>query len=87
MRKNKWLKEVFGLPTYIFATLALMVISNGDNLFIVYAGLFPFIIAYNLAFEYLFPELEINKQWTKLIILILGQFMFWLFLLKFLEIY
>lgn len=87
MKRNKWLKEIFGLPTYIIATLTLMTISNGENLFIVYIGLIPFIVAYNLIFEYLFPNLEIKKQWTKLIILVFGQLVFWLSLLKLLGIY
>lgn len=85
-KKNKWLKEVFGLPTYITATIVLMGISDGDNLIIVYIGLIPFVIAYNMVFEYIFPEFEINKQWGKLFFLLFGQFVFWVFLLKLLEI-
>ncbi|NOT12097.1 MAG: hypothetical protein HOP23_09750 [Methylococcaceae bacterium] len=85
--KSKWLKEVFGLPTYIPATLALMAMSNGDNLLIVYAGLIPFIIGYNLLFEYVFPESAINGQWNKVVLLILGQIIFWVILLKLMGLY
>jgi hypothetical protein len=75
-RKNKWIKEVFGLPTYILATLSLMAITNGDNLLFVYMGLIPFVIAYNLLFEYIFPDSIINGQWNRVILLILGQLFF-----------
>ena len=87
MSKNKWIKEVLGLPTYIPATLALMAMNNGDNLIIVYIGLIPFVIAYNLLFEYLFPESSISKQLNKATLLILGQIIFWAILLKLMGLY
>ncbi len=87
MSKNKWIKEVLGLPTYIPATLALMAMNNGDNLIIVYIGLIPFVIVYNLLFEYLFPESSISKQLNKATLLILGQIIFWAILLKLMGLY
>lgn len=82
--KDKWVKELFGIPTYFLATMALVKISNGDNLLIVVIGLIPFVVTYNLLYEYLFPGHAFNGQWFKGAFLIAGQMLFWSLILKFL---
>lgn len=83
-RKAKWVKELFGLPTYFLATMALLKISNGNHLLIVVIGLIPFVVTYNLLYEYLFPGHAFNGQWFKGAFLIVGQILFWSLIFKFL---
>lgn len=83
-RKTIWVKELLGLPTYLFATIALMKISNGGNIFLVLVGIVPFAVTYNLLYEYIFPDLALNGQWTKGALLVLGQILFWSLIFQFL---
>lgn len=76
-RKAVWIKESLGIPTYCFGTLALLKATNGENLLLVMVGLIPFAMGYNLLYEHLFPNLTLDGQWLKVILLISGQILLW----------
>lgn len=83
-RKAVWVKELLGIPTYCFGTLALLKVTNGENLLLVMVGLIPFAMGYNLLYEHLFPGLTLSGQWLKIILLVSGQILLWILVWGFL---
>lgn len=82
-RSEIWIKELLGLPTYCAATLALLKVTHAVNPILLIVGLLSFITAYNVWYEYLFPDHKLHAHWLKIALLLIGQIVFGSFILMF----
>ena len=58
---------------YVAGTLAFLKVTNASNPILFVIGLLSFVTAYNVIYEYLFPDHKVHTQWVKIALLLIGQ--------------
>lgn len=80
--KEKWIKEILGLPTYLGAALLGLGLPNG-GLLLVFIIIIPAAAIYNHVYDEIFFKRQVEKISSVRLHLFLGQISFWAVVLLF----
>lgn len=75
--KEKWTKEIIGIPTYVGASILGMILPHG-GFFLVLCALLPSAMIYNLIYDKFFLEEKIENISSRRIHIFFGQIVLWL---------